>query len=74
MLRTTLADLVTAWNEDPRGRAQVALRDLGDVKTRLARQEELGVNETVAQTRSDIANRGYHINPRIQSRHPSLGI
>lgn len=74
VLRTTLADLVTAWNEDPRGRAQVALRDLGDVKTRLARQEELGVNETVAQTRSDIANRGYHINPRIQSRHPSLGI
>ncbi len=48
-LRTTLADLVTAWNEYPRGSAQFALRDLGDVRNRLVRESETGVREHVVQ-------------------------
>ena len=57
VLRTTLADLVTAWNEDPRAGGQVALRDIGDVKIRLVYQAENGVREHVTQIPSGTALR-----------------
>ena len=55
LLRTTLADLVTAWNEDPPASSQVALRDLGDVKNRLVHQAENDVREHVTQRASGTA-------------------
>jgi DNA primase catalytic core len=39
--RTTLADLTTCWNGDPRSASGIALRDQDLVKTRLARQTGL---------------------------------
>jgi len=45
VLRPTLADLVNAWNDQPRAAAQFALRGLGDVKNRLVRVTETVVRE-----------------------------
>jgi len=47
LLRTALHDLVDAWNRDPRAAAQTGLRDVNQVKTRLAQAEVAGVHETV---------------------------
>ena len=52
LLRPTLRDIIDAWNTDTRAAAQVPMKDVGKVKTRLARGEavetvsdhELGAN------------------------------
>ena len=49
VLRVTLAELVTAWNDHPRDRAQITLRDLGAVKTRLGPMPGSSVRERVHQ-------------------------
>lgn len=57
VLRTTLADLVTAWNEDPRARGQVGVSGVGDVKARLLRQAANSVQEHLTQRPSGTAQR-----------------
>lgn len=55
VLRTALADLVTAWNEDPHACGQVGVGGIRDVKNRLASQAEHGVREHVTQSASATA-------------------
>ena len=76
VLRTTLADFVTAWNTDPRARAQIALRDVGDVKTRLVHQTENSVREHVTQSASETARRERRLvnQPQRPDRHRSLDV
>ena len=55
LLRSALHDVVTAWNRDPRIAAQGALRDVNEVKARLAQTAPAGVYET--GKRSDTVTR-----------------
>ena len=54
VLRSALHDLVNPWNHDPRGTAQHALRDINQVKNRLAQAEAQGVHETVTSRPSSL--------------------
>ena len=76
VLRGTLTDLVTTWNDQPNASAQVALRGLGDVKNRLLRQSELSGVEHVHQPRSGAAKRELR-SPMAQwqpSRRPRMDV
>ena len=63
LIRTALKDMVAAWNGDPRAAAQTALRDVTQVKARLARDMTTGTAETVSAhhvTGAEHARRDIH--------------
>ena len=55
VLRPTLTDLVTAWNDRPSASAQLALCGLGDVKNRLLRQSAVSAREHIPQPQAGAA-------------------
>lgn len=72
LLRTALHDLVDAWNQDPRGSAAIALRDVTHVKTRLAHAEAVGVHERVTSRPGRTA--AHPGDSPVPARAPSRGV
>ncbi|MBK8463496.1 MAG: relaxase domain-containing protein [Nigerium sp.] len=72
LLRTALHDLVNAWNQDPRGSAAIALRDVTHVKTRLAHAEAVGVHERVTSRPGRTA--AHPGDSPVPARAPSRGV
>ena len=72
VLRTAMADFVTAWNESPKEVAQTALRSQGQIKTRLARRIETNGEEHPTPLRAGASARKPPVptDPRPQRGSP----
>lgn len=76
LLRPTLTDLVGAWNDEPRSRAQVAIGGINQVKTRLVLHTRPASTEGSIQTRSGATKRERQTVTvaRRQDQHPRMDV